>query len=90
VAFAKEQALPNWDIVHWLALAERLQLDDLRERCLTSIRAMTRGQLQMTIFVEVEAGSGADKRAKHAISKEVGELGQALREELLTITSFAS
>jgi hypothetical protein len=65
-----------------------VQLDDLRELCLSKLRGLTKEQLQKAIFVEVEAGS--DKKTKHAIRKEVGELGQALREELLTITSFAS
>jgi hypothetical protein len=54
------------------------------------VRGCTREQLQKAIFVEVVAGSGGGKQAKHAVRKEVGELGQALRDELFAITAFAS
>ncbi|KAG1667005.1 hypothetical protein FOA52_014317 [Chlamydomonas sp. UWO 241] len=77
-------------VIRWLALAERLQLDELRELVLGKVRGMTKEQLQQAIFVELEPGSSANKQKKHAIRKEMEELSQALRDELFTIAVFAS
>jgi hypothetical protein len=76
-------------VIRWLALAERLQLDELRELCLGKVRGMTREQLQSAFFVEVEIGSGADKQTQRTIRKEVEELSPALLSELLIITAVA-
>jgi hypothetical protein len=74
-------------IVRWLALAERLQLDELLEVCLGRLWAMTRQQLQ--IAITVESGESTDKRKKYALRNEVKQLGQAVRDELLTILAVA-
>ncbi|KAG1656642.1 hypothetical protein FOA52_008866 [Chlamydomonas sp. UWO 241] len=74
-------------IVRWLALAERLQLDELRELCLGKLRGMTREQLQSAITVQ--AGSGADRLKKQAVRKDVRELSHELLVELLSITAPA-
>ncbi|KAG1656641.1 hypothetical protein FOA52_008865 [Chlamydomonas sp. UWO 241] len=83
-----------WDFItytiRWLALAERLQLDELRELCLDRMRGMTREQLQMAITVEVEAGSGTAAQKKHAFRSEVKNHRQDLRDKLLTLIAVAS
>ncbi|KAG1670267.1 hypothetical protein FOA52_003617 [Chlamydomonas sp. UWO 241] len=76
-------------IVRWLALAERLQLDELQELCLHRMQGMTREQLQSAITVEVEAVSGG-KQKKHAVRKEMLQLGHALLAELPSITAPAT
>ncbi|KAG1680629.1 hypothetical protein FOA52_015078 [Chlamydomonas sp. UWO 241] len=47
-------------VIKWLALAERLQLDELRDLCLDKLRSMTGEGRQDAITVEVEVGSGGD------------------------------
>ncbi|KAG1666999.1 hypothetical protein FOA52_014311 [Chlamydomonas sp. UWO 241] len=75
--------------IRWLALAERLQLDELRELVLGKVRGMTREQLQQAIAVEVEAGGSAAKQKVHAVREEVKQLGAA-RDALFVIAAFAS
>jgi hypothetical protein len=82
-----DSAYPSHYIVRWLALAESLQLDELRELCLDKLRFMTRQQLQSGITVEVDVGSGAAKQKKHVLRKEVKQLGETLRDELLVVMS---
>ncbi|KAG1674608.1 hypothetical protein FOA52_001857 [Chlamydomonas sp. UWO 241] len=87
-----ERDLTN--IIAWLALAERLQLDVLVEMCLDRLRGMTREQLQMTITEAVEVGSDTCEklllslRNKHVMRVEVEQLSEALREKLLAITTL--
>jgi hypothetical protein len=94
VAFVKEESealdhQPEWYdtyVITWLALSERLQLDELRELCLGVLRGMSREELQTATTVEVESGSGADKRKRRVAREEVKGLGQALCVEVLTIS----
>ncbi|KAG1674618.1 hypothetical protein FOA52_001867 [Chlamydomonas sp. UWO 241] len=82
-------------IISWLALAERLQLDELVELCLDRLRTMTRGQLQVAITKAVEVGSNTSEKLllslhdnRRAVRVEVNEFSEALREKLLAITSL--
>ncbi|KAG1670269.1 hypothetical protein FOA52_003619 [Chlamydomonas sp. UWO 241] len=70
----------------WLALAERLQLDELHELCLERLKSMPREQPQSAITVQV---AGADKQKKHVLRKQVQQLGHELIAELLTMTAAA-
>jgi hypothetical protein len=83
-ALSHDPAEPSY-IVRWLALAERLQLDDLCEVCLDRLRSMSKEHRKSALTVEVQAGSGTDKRKKYALRNEVKQLGQAVRDELLTL-----
>ncbi|KAG1679172.1 hypothetical protein FOA52_000528 [Chlamydomonas sp. UWO 241] len=90
VAFVKEKStvlvpdpdLPHNSIMRWLALAERVQLDELREVCLSRLRGMTRKQLEQAILIP---GAGAGKKC--GVREEVQRLGPALWFELLAITA---
>ncbi|KAG1667000.1 hypothetical protein FOA52_014312 [Chlamydomonas sp. UWO 241] len=73
-------------VIRWLALAERLQMDELRKQVLGKVRSMTKEELQKAFFVQVS--SGAKKR--NAIRKAMEELSQELRDELLTTAAFAA
>ncbi|KAG1669257.1 hypothetical protein FOA52_003294 [Chlamydomonas sp. UWO 241] len=84
------RAYPSTYVVHWLALAERLQLDELREMCLDRLRGMSRRKRKVALTVYVEVGSGAGATTKHVIREEVKGLGQALCFELLAITAANS
>jgi hypothetical protein len=82
VAFVKRQTQhpsrfsgPNF--VQWLALAERLQLDELREWCLTSIRAGSRQDLVKDTTVA--------QGTKRVVREEVKQLDRTLLEELYGI-----
>jgi hypothetical protein len=77
-------------VIVWLALSERLQLDELRELCLGRLRGMTKGELQTAITVEVEVGSGADKQKRRAVREEVKGLGQELCFEVFAIAATDS
>ncbi|KAG1654975.1 hypothetical protein FOA52_004562 [Chlamydomonas sp. UWO 241] len=72
-------------VIRWLALAERLQLDDLRELCLGRLRSMTRKEIEEAITVEVEVQVGAATQKKRTIREEVRQLGQELCFEVLAI-----
>jgi hypothetical protein len=86
-------------IVRWLALAERLQLDDLQEVCLDRLRGMTKEQLKTALTVEVEVGRDPEEQlllavfvnvqTKLVVREEVKALGQALRDELRAISALA-
>ncbi|KAG1655048.1 hypothetical protein FOA52_003804 [Chlamydomonas sp. UWO 241] len=76
-------------VSRWLALAERLQLDELREVCLDKLRGMTGEERQGAITVEVEFGSGGDKKMKRVVREEVKKLSQELRDELLLLLAAA-
>ncbi|KAG1674605.1 hypothetical protein FOA52_001854 [Chlamydomonas sp. UWO 241] len=83
------------DIIPWLALAERLQLDELAELCLSRLRTMNRGQLQMAITkAAVQVGSDTSEKlllslyGKRVMHVEVKELSEGLRKKLLAITSL--
>ncbi|KAG1669273.1 hypothetical protein FOA52_003311 [Chlamydomonas sp. UWO 241] len=97
VAFVKERSweldhdtdLPARFVICWLALAQRLQLDELRELCLARLRGMSKEQRQSALTVEVAVGSGADMQVKHIIREEVKELGQVLRDELFVLVTHA-
>ncbi|KAG1670268.1 hypothetical protein FOA52_003618 [Chlamydomonas sp. UWO 241] len=82
--------VPSTNTVRWLALSERLQLDELRELCLDRLRSMSKGQRKVALIVEVEAGSGAGKKKKHTLRKEMTQLGQTLRDELFVLIVDAS
>jgi hypothetical protein len=75
-------------VIRWLALAERLQLDELCEVCLGRLRGMPK-QLMATITVEVEEGSGADKHTRRVLSTQVEALGRHLTGELLLLAASA-
>jgi hypothetical protein len=81
-----------WDpasyVVLWLALAERLQLDELRELCFGRLRSMTREQLQSAITMEVEAASGTGKK-RRVVRNEVKRLGEELRDQVM-LTALAT
>jgi hypothetical protein len=79
-------------VVDWLALAERLQLDELRELCLGRLRGMTRRDLLAAITVKTEAITVAGNQMRHGfcVREEVKGLGQALCFELLAITATAA
>ncbi|KAG1673776.1 hypothetical protein FOA52_002345 [Chlamydomonas sp. UWO 241] len=95
VAFVKEnsellshdQNCPDSYVLVWLALAERLQLDELRELCLDRLHGMTKEELQTAITVEVEVGSGDAKQMRRAVRQEVQGLGQAMCCEVLAIAA---
>jgi hypothetical protein len=72
-------------VITWLALSERLQVDELREVCLGVLRGMSREQLQTATTVEVEVGTGADKQTRRSVREEVKVLGQALCFEVFAI-----
>jgi hypothetical protein len=77
------------NVIMWLVLAERLQLDELRELCLVKLRGMSKQQLQYAITVEV--GGGIGELSKWPVRKEVMQgLSRKLLGELLSITAFAS
>ncbi|KAG1679164.1 hypothetical protein FOA52_000520 [Chlamydomonas sp. UWO 241] len=65
-------------VILWLALAERLQMDELRELCLDRLRGMTRKQLDQAILFP-DAGN------KCGVREEVKRLGPALCFELPAI-----
>ncbi|KAG1679803.1 hypothetical protein FOA52_012715 [Chlamydomonas sp. UWO 241] len=72
----------------WLVLAERLQLDELRELCLVKLRGMSKQQLQCAITVEF--GSNNSRQNKRTARREVTQgLDPELLGELLAITAFA-
>ncbi|KAG1669248.1 hypothetical protein FOA52_003285 [Chlamydomonas sp. UWO 241] len=92
VAFVKESGqLDHWHyecatyVINWLALAERLQLDELRELCLGRLRCMTKDDSKAALTVEVEVGSGAGMVKKCVFRVQVEGLGQALCLDLLDI-----
>ncbi|KAG1679813.1 hypothetical protein FOA52_012725 [Chlamydomonas sp. UWO 241] len=74
-------------IVLWLAVAERLQLDELRELCLVKLKGKSKQQLQWAITVEV--GSDSDGHSKCAVRKEVEMLSHALLVKVLGIAALA-
>ncbi|KAG1670273.1 hypothetical protein FOA52_003623 [Chlamydomonas sp. UWO 241] len=82
--------VPSTYIVCWLALSERLQLDELRKLCLGKLRGMSKGQRKAALIVEVEAGNSVGKQKKHAVRTEVIQLGQTLRDELFVLIVDAS
>ncbi|KAG1673774.1 hypothetical protein FOA52_002343 [Chlamydomonas sp. UWO 241] len=82
-----DPAFPASYIIRWLALAERLQLDEL---CLGWLQGMTREDLDEATTVEVAVGSGADMQMKHVVRQEVKGLVQALRDELFVLTAHAT
>jgi hypothetical protein len=65
---------PDRYVMHWLALAGRLQLDELRELCFGRLRGMTQAQLQMATTVEVKQSSGAVKAATRVVREELADL----------------
>jgi hypothetical protein len=75
--------------IRWLALAERLQLDELRELCLGKLRDMSKEQRKAALIVDVELGSKAGQQKKHTVREEVKQLGEELRDELLILIVFA-
>ncbi|KAG1669246.1 hypothetical protein FOA52_003283 [Chlamydomonas sp. UWO 241] len=92
VAFVKESGqLDHWHyecatyVINWLALAERLQLDELREVCLARLRGMTKEQRNAALTEKVEVGSGAGMVTRRAFREGVKGLGQALCLDLLDI-----
>ncbi|KAG1670274.1 hypothetical protein FOA52_003624 [Chlamydomonas sp. UWO 241] len=82
-ALSHNSELPSIFIVRWLALGERLQLEELCELCLGKLRDMHSWQRKAALIVEV--GSEAGTQKKHAVRKEVAQLGQALRGELIVL-----
>ncbi|KAG1671685.1 hypothetical protein FOA52_007476 [Chlamydomonas sp. UWO 241] len=80
---------PSTYIIPWLALAESLQLDELRELCLMRLHDMTKQQLQRAISVEVEEGSGADKHTRRILRSQVKALGHEQRDKLLLLAVSA-
>ncbi|KAG1679822.1 hypothetical protein FOA52_012735 [Chlamydomonas sp. UWO 241] len=76
-------------VIPWLVLAERLQLDELRELCLAKLRGMSKQQLQCAITLEVGSDNGGQN--KRSARRDVTQgLGPELLGELLAITAFAS
>ncbi|KAG1680630.1 hypothetical protein FOA52_015079 [Chlamydomonas sp. UWO 241] len=71
-------------VIRWLALAERLQLDKLRELCLDKLRSFKKEQLKLAFTVEVEVDSDTEQRLllsfqkNLAVREEVKSLSQAL------------
>jgi hypothetical protein len=65
-------------IIRWLEMAECLQLDELREVCISRLRGMTKQQLDLAILIP---GSGKNC----GVREEVKRLGPALCFELLAI-----
>ncbi|KAG1680618.1 hypothetical protein FOA52_015067 [Chlamydomonas sp. UWO 241] len=76
-------------VICWLALAERLQLDELCELCLANLRSMTREERQDAITVKVEVGSGADKKMKRVARKEVS-VRHSLVDDVVVMNSDES
>jgi hypothetical protein len=83
--------------ITWLALAERLQLDELREMCIDMLRGMTRQQLELAITEEEEeeedeeeeeeVGTGSCKQKKRVARKQIMALGPELLGKLLAIAT---
>ncbi|KAG1680628.1 hypothetical protein FOA52_015077 [Chlamydomonas sp. UWO 241] len=90
VAFIKDESEtlsflpqnPVTYIIAWLALAERLQLGELRELCLGKLGSMTGAQLLIAITVDVEA--------ERVVRQEVKQMGLDMCCALLSITVRAS
>jgi hypothetical protein len=86
VAFVKDQVLgfdpnkPKTYVVRWLALAERLQLDELRELCLGRLRGATRQQLETAIMMP------PPHSLERGIREDVKALGPDLLGSLLALS----
>jgi hypothetical protein len=76
-------------IIPWLALAESLQLDELRELCLNRLRGLAKPQLLAAITVEVEEGSGAAAQTRRVLRTRVKALGKEVSDELLLLAMNA-
>ncbi|KAG1657510.1 hypothetical protein FOA52_003747 [Chlamydomonas sp. UWO 241] len=84
VAFATRQTRPiirqqSSNPIHWLALAERLQLDELCEWCFAYLQTMTKEDL-VAITTTVEQGG-----TKRVAREEFKQLGSELGLELFAI-----
>jgi hypothetical protein len=88
-ALSHDPAEPSY-IVRWLALAERLHLDELLELCLGRLRSMSKEQRKKALTVMVEVGSDNASKQKRAVRKGVKQLGQTLRDELFVLIADAS
>ncbi|KAG1655616.1 hypothetical protein FOA52_007264 [Chlamydomonas sp. UWO 241] len=95
VAFVKENEAMADDpedsdtyVITWLALAERLQLDELRELCLANLRSFSPEQLKTAISIEVLEGSGAGTVTRRVLCEQVRQLGPA-RDDLLLMLAEA-
>jgi len=64
-------------VINWLALAERLQLDELRELCLNRLRGFSKTELQMAII----------EPSRRAVREQVKGLGLAMCCEVLAISA---
>ncbi|KAG1663813.1 hypothetical protein FOA52_013378 [Chlamydomonas sp. UWO 241] len=84
VAFVKENSetlypdpvFPSNYVIRWLALAEQLQLDTLRDVCLNRLRVLHREDIEQAILVP---GGGVNDEVKH--------LGHDMLVELLAISA---
>ncbi|KAG1666411.1 hypothetical protein FOA52_006520 [Chlamydomonas sp. UWO 241] len=72
-------------VIHWLDLAERLQLDELHQLCMDRLQGMTKELRKMAITVEVRMVAFMQK--KRVLHKEVEGLGQGTCNELLALTA---
>ncbi|KAG1661259.1 hypothetical protein FOA52_003716 [Chlamydomonas sp. UWO 241] len=85
IAFVKDQELdinpllPKTYIITWLALAERLQLDELRELCLGKLRGATKDDLQSAIMMP------GPVLLKRGVREEVAALSPKLLSSLLAL-----
>ncbi|KAG1670275.1 hypothetical protein FOA52_003625 [Chlamydomonas sp. UWO 241] len=84
-ALSHDPAHPTIYIIRWLALAEVLQLDALRELCLGKLRGMTREQRKAALVVEVKAGTAPVELKTHRLRREVMQLGHDLLAELFVL-----
>ena len=82
--FSSNPDHPNCYVFAWLALAERLQLDDLRELCLSRLRGMSRKQLEQATVTDT-----LDYFQKRGIRGAVNALGQELRDAVFVIVATA-
>ncbi|KAG1658505.1 hypothetical protein FOA52_011972 [Chlamydomonas sp. UWO 241] len=61
-------------VITWLVVAERLQLDELHDICVATLRCMPKQQLDIAL-TEVVAVVGGGGRMQRALRKEVVALG---------------
>ncbi|KAG1673749.1 hypothetical protein FOA52_002318 [Chlamydomonas sp. UWO 241] len=76
-----DPGLPSNFVVRWLALAERLQLDELRELCLGRLQGMTKEELRKATTVAQSTERGTER----VVREEVSNLGNACLCKLFAI-----
>ncbi|KAG1659958.1 hypothetical protein FOA52_010591 [Chlamydomonas sp. UWO 241] len=91
VTFVKEKvevlspdlSFPKLNIICWLQLTERLQLDQLRDLCLGRLRSMTRKQVEQAILLPAAPSHAAGM--ERGVREEVKQLGPELCFKIVAI-----